>query len=101
VGAAAQQNKRREHPEHPVETKILPPPHKLDEQNGYDKVSKRNQPIGNGVQPQKVRTPEITHAVWHEIRIKQLQEKGNHDDLPFTSRNSQRPREAQGAVSVN
>ena len=72
VGSSAAQNKESEHPENPVKRKIAPLAHQIDESKGNAVIRKGNDAVGNNMQPDNLRVPEITGPVWQEAGRKQL-----------------------------
>jgi hypothetical protein len=67
VGGAASQNERSEHPENRVERQFAVLTDEIHENDRNGVVRQRNQTIGNNMQPDQPRVPQVAVTVRHEI----------------------------------
>ena len=82
VRGAARDDERAEAEEHPVEGDVHPLASKGDERERDRRVRERGQPIGDGVQPEEARVPEVAMPVRHEaVGREQTSDELRHDVL--------------------
>src|SRR6185312_4311149 len=76
---AARNDENSEAHENPVELQVFAPAHEIQQREWNREVSEGDQRVGQDVQRQDVRTPEVAHAVGHEaIGGEQVLEVAGH-----------------------
>src|SRR6266542_5395301 len=80
--SAAGQNKYSESDEDRIELDVPPLADKIEEQKGDRVVGRGDQNVGDSIEPEHRRVPEITHPVRHELGGQQLTKKVGHEQDP-------------------
>src|SRR5262249_17937415 len=75
VPGAAGDDEERETQEHPVEGNVAPAACEDEEGEGDRRVGKRDETVGDGVEPDETRRPEVTMSVGHEARGEEVLEE--------------------------